>query len=180
MEVFQPAISIAKNFTVNEDLVYYMTEAVKDSPDKCGFLCKGSWRSIFTEGGKPLKLNQTTSRQNYANTLERIATSNGIDIFYNGTIGNSFVSSIRKTGGLLTQEDLAGYTISTGDVSQAQYRGYDVRSTLVPSSGPVTLSVLNILNGLHGEDFRPGEYNLSTHQLDEAIRFGYAQVRMTL
>lgn len=44
----------------------------------------------------------------FANTLRAIA-DNGVDIFYNGAIGNKLVEDVRKKGGILTKEDLRNY-----------------------------------------------------------------------
>ena len=75
----------------------------------------------------------------------------------------------------MTLDDLRNYTIALRDPVQIDYRGFKVTSTSAPSSGVVGMSVLKILDG-YDDFFSPGTTNLSTHRLDEAIRFGYGQV----
>lgn len=43
-----------------------------------------------------------------AATLRSIAQE-GIDIFYNGTMGDKIVQDVTKKGGILTKEDLVNY-----------------------------------------------------------------------
>lgn len=70
---------------------------------------------------------------------------------------------------------LVNYLVAIRNISQIDYRFFQVTSTTAPSSGTVTMSVLKILNT--DEDFlAPGNVNLSIHRMDEAIRFGYGQV----
>lgn len=74
-------------------------------------------------------------------------------------------------------EDLQDYTVLTRDTAQIDYRGYQVTSTTSPSSGVIALSILGILD-TYDDFFTPDNVNLSTHRLDEAIRFGYGDLKV--
>ncbi|KAL1998429.1 hypothetical protein VTN02DRAFT_6193 [Thermoascus thermophilus] len=170
--VMQPAIRVAREgFPVTADLVRYMNAAVADGED---FLSQDpTWALDFAPNGTRLGLGDTITRKRYADTLEAIATQ-GPDAFYSGPIAETMVHALRAANGTMTLDDLKNYTVAVRNVSQIDYRGYRITSTTAPSSGIVALSVLKILDG-YDDFFAPAAVNLSTHRLDEAIRFGYGQ-----
>ena len=79
----------------------------------------------------------------------------------------------------MTLEDLRNYTVALRKPAQIEYRGFKLTSCSAPSSGGVALSVMKVIEGY--ERFGdPALVNLSTHRLDEAIRFGYGEVGIRL
>lgn len=171
--LLQPAIKTARcGFPVTEDLVSYIESAVGDGED---FLCKDpSWALDFCPDGTRLGLGETITRKRYADTLEAIA-NHGPDVFYNGPIAQSTINAVQAANGTMVLEDLHNYTVLTRDTAQIDYRGYRVTSTTSPSSGVIALSILGILD-TYDDFLAPDNVNLSTHRLDEAIRFGYGEV----
>lgn len=171
--VMQPAIRTARQgFPVTEDLVRYMKSAVGDDED---FLTKNpTWALDFAPNGTRLGLGDTITRRRYADTLETIA-NHGADAFYSGPLAEAMIAALAADNGTMTMEDLRNYTVAIRDVAQIDYRGFKVYSTTAPSSGIVTLNVLKVLD-MYDDFFAPGTVNLSTHRMDEAIRFGYGQV----
>lgn len=171
--IVQPAIRVAREgFPVTEDLVKYMKSAVGDGED---FLSKNpTWALEFAPNGTRLGLGDTITRKRYADTLEAIANQ-GPDAFYSGPIAETMINALQAANGTMTLDDLKNYTVAIRNVSQIDYRGYRITSTTAPSSGIVALSVLKILEG-YNDFFTPVAVNLSTHRLDEAIRFGYGEV----
>lgn len=173
--VMQPAIQTARDgFPVTEDLVRYMDQAVAGGED---FLTQDpTWAQDFAPNGTRVGLGDTLTRKRYANTLETISQQ-GADAFYSGPIAEATINALQAANGTMTLEDLANYTIANRDVAQIDYRGYTITSTTAPSSGIVAMSILKILNTY--QDFFSSEkaVNLSTHRMDEAMRFGYGEVR---
>lgn len=169
----QPAITTARDgFPVTEDLVRYMDRAVSDGED---FLSHNpTWAIDFAPNGTRLGLGDIMTRRRYADTLETIAKQ-GADAFYRGPIAETLVNAIQATNGTMTLDDLRNYTVAIGDVAQIDYRGYKVTSTTASSSGVVALSMLKIVD-TYDDFFTPGNVNLSTHRLVEAMRFAYGQV----
>ncbi|KAE8389768.1 gamma-glutamyltranspeptidase [Aspergillus alliaceus] len=168
--VMQPAIHTARDgFPVGPDLVRYMNSAVAGKED---FLSKDpTWAIDFAPNGTRVGLGDTITRRRYADTLETIA-NRGPDAFYSGPIAETMIQALKAANGTMTLEDLQNYTIAIRNTSQIDYRGYKVTGTTAPSSGTVALNILKVLDTY--EDFmRPENVNLSTHRLDEAIRFGY-------
>jgi gamma-glutamyltranspeptidase/glutathione hydrolase len=172
--VLQPAIRTARHgFPVTEDLVRYMAGAVSMFDGKDFLSADPTWASDFAPNGTRLGLGDIITRKRYADTLEIIANE-GADAFYSGPIAETMVKALQAANGTMTLDDLRNYSIVIRNVSEINYRGYRIVSTTAPSSGVVLLNVLKILEGYDGF-FSPGSVNLSTHRLDEAIRFGYGQ-----
>jgi gamma-glutamyltranspeptidase/glutathione hydrolase len=71
----------------------------------------------------------------------------------------------------MTLEDMKNYQVSIRKPIDITYRGYKLFSTGAPSGGSVALSILKIIEGYDMSD--PSTLNLSTHRLDEAMRFSY-------
>ena len=169
-DVLAPAIKVARDgFEVTEDLVRYM-----DSASNNEFLTDDpSWALDFAPNGYRVKLGETMTRKRYADTLETIATE-GADAFYTGPIAETTIAGLASHNGTMTLDDLKNYTVAFREPSEITYRGHKATSGSAPSSGAVALSVLKILDGYKGFD-DPAAVNLSTHRLDEAMRFAYGQ-----
>ncbi|KAF7118642.1 hypothetical protein CNMCM5793_008180 [Aspergillus hiratsukae] len=168
----QPAIRTARGgFPVGRDLVKYMNSAVGNGKD---FLVENpTWALDFAPNGTRVGLGDIMTRRRYADTLETIANK-GPDAFYAGPIAETMINALQAANGTMTLEDLRNYTVAIRNVSQIDYRGYQVTSTSAPSSGTVAMSILKILS-TYDDFFAAGNVNLSTHRLDEAMRFGYGE-----
>ncbi|KAE8146225.1 gamma-glutamyltranspeptidase-domain-containing protein [Aspergillus avenaceus] len=173
--VVQPAVQTAREgFLVGRDLVHYMESAVGDGED---FLSKNpTWAIDFAPNGTRLGLGDHITFPRLANTLETIA-NNGPDAFYSGPIAETMINALQAANGTMTLEDLRNYSVAIRDYSQIEYRGYKVTSTTAPSSGAVAMSILKILD-TYDDFMTPENVNLSTHRLDEAIKFGYGMRTM--
>lgn len=147
------------------DLVRYMNNA--------SFLSDNStWAVDFAPNGTLVKLGDTMTRKRYADTLESIGIY-GPDVFYKGALANAMILAMQAQGGIMTLADLAKYEIVSRIPSSITYRGYKIFTGTAPSSGAVVCSALKIVEGYDMSS--PSALNLSTHYLDEAIRFGYGQ-----
>lgn len=169
----QPAIRLARDgFTVTQDLVNFEKSAVGKGPN---FLIEDpSFAIDFALNGTLLGLNQTITRKRYAATLETIA-DHGPDAFYSGAIANATIKAMQGSNGTMTLDDLKNYTVAIRNPSQISYRDYKITSCSAPSSGTVALSIMKIIEGY--PDFgAPSAINLTTHRLDEAMRFSYGEV----
>jgi gamma-glutamyltranspeptidase / glutathione hydrolase len=172
-KVVRPAIKVAREgFPVTMDLSRAINSTIKDGDS---FLrTDPSWALDFAPNGNLLNLGDTIYRKRYADTLESIA-NHGSDAFYSGPVAETMIQSIQAANGTMTMEDLQAYTPALRDTKQIDYRGYKITSTSAPSSGSIGLSILKIVDGYDGF-FSPETTKLSTHRLNEAIRFGYGQV----
>lgn len=170
-DVVAPAIHVARNgFEVSEDLVRYM-----DSTSPNNFLVEDpAWAVDFAPTGKRVALGEIMTRKRFADTLEAIA-QHGADAFYMGSIANATVQALKRANGTMTLDDLKNYTIAIREPLNITYRGHKLTSTNAPSSGPVALSALNILSGYDDLYTSHATLNLSTHRLDQAMKFAYGQ-----
>jgi gamma-glutamyltranspeptidase/glutathione hydrolase len=73
----------------------------------------------------------------------------------------------------MTLDDLKNYKVLSRKAISIDYRGYKLFSTSTPSSGPVALSILKIIEGYNMSDSTL--LDLNTHRLDEAMRFSYGE-----
>jgi gamma-glutamyltranspeptidase / glutathione hydrolase len=174
-ELLEPAIKVARDgFLVTEDLVRMMDSSTTEND----FLTEDpTWAIDFAPNGTRLGLGDTITRKRYANTLEAIAEE-GADAFYTGAMAEAMIATLLAANGTMTMEDLKNYTVEVREPMNIEYRGYNITSSGAPSSGTVVLSALKTLEGY--EDFGSTKLNLSTHRLDEAIRFAYGEVSLQL
>ena len=170
-EVMQPAIDMAREgFTVSA-----ITE--RDISDAYGFLVQfDSTADIYFDHDNldmPYQAGSTIQNPDLARTLELIAEK-GESEFYTGSIAEKIVASVQAHGGHLTMEDFANYDISVGQAVHGTYRGYDIYSSNLPSSGgTIIIEMLNIL-----ENFDVGALDPESadyfHLLSETMKLGFA------
>ncbi|KAL8932446.1 MAG: hypothetical protein Q9216_006831 [Gyalolechia sp. 2 TL-2023] len=170
--VMQPAINLARNgFLVTADLVRYMDSATKGQDN---FLVdEPTWAIDFAPNGTRLGLGDTMTRRRYADTLESIS-KRGVDAFYTGPIANATINALQAQNGTMDLEDLGNYTVAIRKPASITYRDYRLTSCSAPSSGEVALSALKTIEG-YPDIGSLATTNLSTHRLDEAIRFAYGE-----
>ncbi|KAL2408003.1 Glutathione hydrolase proenzyme [Exophiala dermatitidis] len=173
-QVMQGAIKTARyGWTVNADLVRYMKSANASALVPNFLVDDPNWAIDFAPNGTLVGLGDTITRKRYADTLEAIA-ERGPDAFYEGPIAEATIAALQAQNGTMTLEDLKNYTVAIRPPANITYRGYRLFSCSAPSSGEVALSTLKILEG-YSDFFADGQTNLSTHRLDEAIRFAYGE-----
>jgi gamma-glutamyltranspeptidase / glutathione hydrolase len=166
--VMTPAVNVARyGFEVTADTAKYLASV--SNPE---FLTEDpTWAIDFAPNGTLVQEGQIMTRKRYADTLETISDE-GPDAFYSGAIAEATIAAIQATNGTMTVEDLANYTVAIRDTLSVDYRGYKLTSCSAPSGGEVALSILNIVNGFDGFG-DPAQINLTTHRLDEAMRWSY-------
>lgn len=173
--VLTPAVKVAREgWTVNEDLVKYMVQATNGVPEtnSTHFLANDLQFALdFAPRGRLLRMNETITRKRYADTIETIAKE-GADAFYEGPIAEATIRALQANNGTMTMEDLKNYTVAIRKPSTITYRDYKLTSCSAPSGGEVALAVLKTMEGYErvGD---PENFNLTTHRLDEAMRFAY-------
>ena len=107
-----------------------------------------------------------------ADTLESVAADGGED-FYRGRLGRSIAEHVQSLGGLLVEEDLAGYRPEWEEPICADYRGLQVRTCPPNSEG---FQILQTLLLLEPEDLKGLGHNTAPylHLLSEAIKLAMA------
>ncbi len=170
--LLQPAISLARDgFTVGGDFA----KAMDLTTQYYGydFLSKEPWAEDFAPNGTRVGAGDVMTRKRYAHTLEAIAVG-GPDALYEGPLAEATIRALHKINGSMTMEDLANYEVMSRTPVEIDYKGFRLHGCGAPASGAVVLNVLKVLEGY--EDFGQSHtMNLSTHRLNEAIRFGYGK-----
>jgi gamma-glutamyltranspeptidase/glutathione hydrolase len=175
--VLSPAAKVAREgWTVNEDLVSYMKSATNNAPENnvTNFLVHDPQFAVdFAPKGRLLRVNETITRKRYAETIEKVACE-GPDAFYEGPIAEATIRALQAQNGTMTLEDLKNYTVAIRKPASITYRDYKLTSCSAPSGGNVALAVLKIMEGYSGVG-DPENINLTTHRLDESMRFAYGE-----
>jgi gamma-glutamyltranspeptidase/glutathione hydrolase/leukotriene-C4 hydrolase len=129
------------------------------------------FRKIFAPDGVLLQEGQAIERNNYAYTLLNVAHS-GAEVFYNGSsITRALINTINSKGGNVTVQDFKNYKPLMYRSTEGSYRGKKLFTPRSPTSGPVLLHMLNLIEG-YNFTRRSG---LDTHRMVEAMKFGNAE-----
>lgn len=164
----EPAIALARDgFTVSHELADSLRQVLPRMQKYPASIAQ------FTRAGTPYEAGDLLRQPDLADSLTRIAEA-GPDGFYKGRTAELIVAEMAANGGLITLEDLAGYTARKREPIVGTYRGYEVLSMPPPSSGGTALiAMLNILEG-----YPLGELGFGTtatlHRMTEAMRRAYA------
>lgn len=147
-EVIEPVIKLNRQgFIVNEilerSLIASERDFLKYDKDWDFYLIHNNNKEVAKQG-------DLVKREKFAHTLELIALNGSSAIFYdpNGPIVPSLVEANQYRGGILTEHDFSQYSAEVTDTIKTEFMGKEVLTTPNPSSGPVLLLGLNILNSL--------------------------------
>src|SRR6266404_2592237 len=169
-EAMGPAIRLAENgFAVSEKLARQLQE------EKAGLEQFPVSRRIFLNDGKMWKAGDTLKQPELAATLKRIA-KNGAEEFYGGETARMIAADMAKSGGLITQEDLAAYKPRVRQVLRAKYESggheWEVLTSPPPSSGGV--AIIEALNMLKDVPLKGWDDVESVHMVAETMRRVFA------
>jgi gamma-glutamyltranspeptidase/glutathione hydrolase len=168
-DLLQPSIDIARGGLVVAD------DIADTLPDEYRWLARwpASAKLFSRADGTSLREGDTLMQPDLAATLTAIAEQ-GPRGFYQGPVAEKLVKAIGDAGGIMTLDDLKSYQAVVRAPVRGTYRGYDVVSMPLPSSGGVVLlEMLNILEGFPMSDMKQGT-SLSLHVMIEAMKRAYA------
>lgn len=164
-EILQPVIELAKRgFIISEKQAERLQKARQT------FIDINGPETFFA---KELKAGDTLKIPVLAETLSRIAV-NGRDEFYKGETAKILAKHMQVKGGIITEEDLAGYEAAWRDPIVFPYKGLKIISMAPPSSGGITLA--QILKMVEPYDLKSYGHHSPEHiqLLVEAERRAYA------
>ena len=168
-ELLKPAIDLARDgFVIADDIADTLPEWHRRL---------ARWPSsakIFSRAdGTSLREGDTLVQTDLAATLSAIAAQ-GPRGFYEGPVAEKLAKAIRDAGGIMTTDDLKSYQPVIRAPVRGTYRGYDIVSMPLPSSGGIVLvETLNILEGFPMAEMKQGSA-ASLHLLIEAMKRAYA------
>jgi gamma-glutamyltranspeptidase/glutathione hydrolase len=167
--VLQPAIDLARDGMPISWSLHDAFKRLNNHWEKY----PSSARIFLKEDGSFYQPGDTWKQPDLAATLERIQT-NGKDGFYKGETAQMIVNYMAANGGIITLEDLEKYEAKEREPIRGNYRGYEIVSMPLPSSGGVVLvQMLNILEGFNVKEIGHNSA-LYLHLLTEAMRRAYA------
>jgi len=168
-QILAPSIELARGgFAVADD----MADTLSDMYRRMGRWPNGA-KGFLRSDGTPLREGDRLIQPDLAATLTAIAEQ-GPRGFYEGPVAERLAKSVRDSGGLMTSDDLKSYQAAILTPVRGTYRGYDIVSMPLPSSGgTVLLQTLNILEGFPMADMKQGAAP-SLHVMIEAMKRAYA------
>lgn len=141
-----------------------------------GALPDDPWFSTWlARGGAPIAAGQVVKRPKLARTLAWIGRR-GRDGFYRGWVADDIVATAAASGGVLTAADLAGYQAVEREPLIGTWRGLQVATMPLPSSGGlIVLETLGILDAA-GVDLAAAGAGSSAafHVIAEALKHAFA------
>jgi gamma-glutamyltranspeptidase/glutathione hydrolase len=160
-----PAIELArKGVPTNAQyrrLAQLRREALTASPEASG---------IFLDEGFGPTEGFVLKQPDLANTLEQLAKK-GRSGFYEGRIAQALVQGVRAAGGIWSLKDLAEYQLEERAPMRGSYRGMQVTTASLPSSGGVVL--LQMLGLVAPFDIEKLDASTRVQTLVEAMRLAY-------
>ena len=161
-DVMQPAIRLAQRGFVVDSALH---ESLNESRAK---LTQFAGAKVFFVNGAAPAIGTTLKQPDLARTLILIADQ-GPRAFYEGSIADALVDEMQRDGGIITRQDLAGYTPLWRVPITGTYRGYTLYTMPLSSSGGITM--LEALNQLETWPTMPAFGSAQyTHLLAEVFR----------
>jgi gamma-glutamyltranspeptidase/glutathione hydrolase len=168
-QILKPSIALARDgFIVADDMADTLSDMYRRM---------ARWQhpagTLARTDGAPLREGDRLIQADLAATLSAIAEQ-GPRGFYEGPVAEKLAAAVRSAGGIMTADDLKSYEAVIRTPVRGNYRGYDIVSMPLPSSGgTVLLQSLNILEGFPIADMKQGSAP-SLHVMIEAMKRAYA------
>ena len=155
--LIQPAIELAeKGFAISA------MEAANLNWARAGFLANNTVIPVFVKN-TPWKQGDTLVQKDLAETLKRIRDK-GAKGFYGGTTARMIVDEMQRGKGIITKKDLRLYKAVRRDVVSFPYKGYQVITMPLPSSGGILLPQMLKMVEQHSAEMK-GFHDPTTVQL---------------
>jgi gamma-glutamyltranspeptidase/glutathione hydrolase len=166
-ELIAPAIDLARQgFALEDDTADSLPAAARK------LARYPSSAQIFLDGGAARQQGSPLLQSDLADTLRTIA-DHGPQAFYQGRIAEEIADAVDRAGGIMTAGDLGTYRAIERAPVRGTYRGTDIVSMPLPSSGGVAL--IEMLNILEGYDLaKLGRGDEALHDTIEAMQRAYA------
>jgi len=132
--------------------------------------------AYFVPNGAPLAEGQIVQNKAYANVLRALAAE-GADAFYTGAVAADIVKTVQTAEGnpgVLSETDLALYTVKERPAVCATYRAYEACGMGPPSSGALTVGQILGLLGQYDLAALGAENPESWRLIGDASRLAFA------
>ena len=169
----EPAIALADGFEMHPRLARSLRGAA------ASLARFETTRDTFLPGGEAPEVGDFFAQPALAATLRRIRDE-GADGFYRGETADLIVAEMARGGGIMTHEDLAGYTAIWRDPITFTYRGYTITSMPPSSSGGATMALMANMLEAHDMGAMGWGSAEAIHHFTEAARRAYADRNQVL
>ncbi len=166
-KLFEPAITYARDGFPVSPLI---AKAWAEAPNLYGHM--PDFVRTFLPGGHAPCSGQWFSLPAMANSLERIAASNG-QSFYRGRLAEKIAACAAAEGGAMTLDDLASHQSEWVTPVSVDYRNVSLHEIPPNGQGLAALIALGILNHFDMENYSPDSAD-SIHLQVEAMKIGFA------
>ena len=147
-ELFKPAIDLAKDgFAVTKKQSNSLTGKLED------FIKINGEKSLYS---KRYFEGDTIKNIKFAETLKKISEF-GPEGFYEGEIAEMIVRDVKKSGGIMTIDDLKNYKSVWRDPVKFKYKDLEIISMSLPSSGGILIG--QILKSIEDYDIKSFGHN---------------------
>ena len=147
-ELFKPAIDLAKDgFAVTKKQSNSLTGKLED------FIKINGEKSLYS---KRYFEGDTIKNIKFAETLKKISEF-GPEAFYEGEIAEMIVRDVKKSGGIMTIDDLKNYKSVWRDPVKFKYKDLEIISMSLPSSGGILIG--QILKSIEDYDIKSFGHN---------------------
>jgi gamma-glutamyltranspeptidase/glutathione hydrolase len=147
-ELFRPAIDLSKNgYVVTDKQSNSLTGKLED------FIKINGNESLYS---KRYFEGDTIKNIKFAETLKKISEF-GPEAFYEGEIADMIVRDVKKSGGIMTVDDLKNYKSVWRDPVKFKYKDLEVISMSLPSSGGILIG--QILKSIEDYDIKSFGHN---------------------
>jgi gamma-glutamyltranspeptidase/glutathione hydrolase len=165
-DLFEPAIELAEgNFVATRyDALSFKASAAK--------LAKfPTSAQIFLPNGEPPREGQIVRQPHLAASFRKIAKE-GVEVFYQGEIGEKIAGFLQKNGGWMTKQDLAAWAPRWREPITTTFQGCTLYG-MPPGSCEMTMfQILNVMEdvGLKGLDYFSSDF---AHLWIEAVKLAF-------
>ncbi|MBP2078656.1 gamma-glutamyltransferase [Oceanobacillus polygoni] len=166
-ELIQPSIDMAEQ---GVEVNWVLANAIANNQSK---LERTAAKDVFLPEGEPLEEGEILVQEDLAKTFKLIRDQ-GIDVFYNGEIGEALAEAVQEFDGSMVMEDLGDYDVTEDEAVWGDYLDYDIASMPPPSSGGLTM--LQLLKMFEQLDLTDHDVKSSEkyHFMAEAMHLAYA------
>ncbi|MBU7004357.1 MAG: gamma-glutamyltransferase [Theionarchaea archaeon] len=166
-ELLEPALRYARDgFPCNVRLSVAINSASSE------LRAMKPFSDAFMPNGRGPRPGEIFVQSDLARTLE-ILSNDGPGAFYSGRIAEMIASSFEEGEGLISEEDLAGYSPEILEPLHINYRGFDVFEQPPVSQGHILLEELNIIEGFPIENMKHNGSE-AVHLMVEALKLSFA------
>lgn len=139
--LFEDAIAVARDgFPFPKVSDYYLTCTWENI-----WSTYGEAREVFGTDGLQMREGDTMTQPELAEALRAVA-DDGVDVFYNGPLGEEIVATIQRDGGFMTLDDLKSYKAEIRKPVSTTAFGWQIDSNPPPAvGGAVLVHLLAIL-----------------------------------